>query len=135
MNRPGAFVGTAYSGKSAQSWFRVPIEEIDPSKVISWSAELKQVYLREGGSSSLDFGGQRYTFFAKNKIDDYKWSDGVFIYNPSQDETRASLVSDEVDDEGFDGAAYLGIEYDAVFLRATASVSIETIRVTVKFQG
>jgi len=134
LNRPGAFQGTAYFGSRAQSWFRVPIEGLDPSKVRSWSAELKQVYLREGGSHSLDFGGQRYSFFAKNKIDDYKWSDGVFIYNPSPGETMASLVSEEVDAEGFDGAAYLGLEYDAVFLRTTASVSIETIRVHVKFQ-
>jgi hypothetical protein len=120
---PGAFWGFAYRKTVGQPWFRIPLDGIDPSRVMSWKAETKGLF--HSYTRSL-------VFITKNQP---SWAccDWKGTKFPSRTFPVSTMTSDEVLGISPDGAAYVGFNFYDPY-GVSESLVVDTIRVTFKFK-
>lgn len=120
---PGGFYGFAYRSARAQPWFRIPLNGIDPSRVISWQAEARGLF--HDYTRSL-------TMITKNEP---SWAccDWKGTKFPGRTFPVSTMYSDEVLGISPDGAAYVGFNFYDPY-GVSESLVVDSIRVTFKFK-
>lgn len=119
---PGGFQGYVYKSEKNQSWFRVPIPGIDPSRIISWRASAKGI----GRSWALSL-----VMISKNEP---SWAccDWKGTKFPPEG-SLVSQVSDEVMGLPSDGGAYVGFDYYDKF-RLSELFTLDSLEILVKYK-
>ncbi len=122
FSAPGGFNGFVFRDEKALSWFRVPINGIDPSRVISWRAQAKglvsswalsliMISKNEPSWACCDWKGTKFPPLGSLK----------------------SQTSDDVLGLSPDGGAYIGFNYYDKF-SLSESLVVQTIEVSVKYR-
>jgi hypothetical protein len=119
---PGGFSGYVYRSEKNQSWFRVPIPGIEPSRVISWRAHAKGI----GRTWALAL-----VMISKNEPSwaCCDWKGTKFPPVGS----LGSQVSDEVTGLSPDGGAYVGFDYYDKF-KLSELFTLQTIEIQLKYR-
>jgi len=121
-NGPGGFNGFVYRSEKAQTWFRIQFPELEPSRVISWTAHAKGL----GSDWALSL-----TMITKNEP---TWAccDWTGTKFPPKG-YQQSQVSDEVLGLSSDRSAYVGFNYYDRY-GVYESLIVGTIEVSIKFK-
>ena len=119
---PGGFSGYVYRSEKNQSWFRIPIPGIEPSRVISWRAHAKGI----GRTWALSL-----VMISKNEPSwaCCDWKGTKFPPVGS----LGSQVSDEVIGLSSDGGAYVGFDYYDKF-KLSELFTLQTIEIQLKYR-
>jgi hypothetical protein len=122
FNGTSSFNGFVYRSEKAQTWFRIPFPEVDPGRVISWTAQAKGL----GSRWALSL-----VMITKNQP---SWAccDWVGTKFPPKGFLE-SQTSDEVLGLSSDGSAYVGFDYYDKF-GVYESLTVGTIEVSIKFK-
>lgn len=117
----GSFNGFVYRSEKAQTWFRIPFAELDPTRVISWTAQANGL----GSNYALSL-----VMITKNEP---SWAccDWTGTKFPPKGFLK-SQTSDKVLGLSSDGSAYVGFDYYDKF-GLYESLTVGTIEVSIDF--